>query len=403
MIQTIIAHTSEVDDAKVAVADILSQIDLTALKKNSVGIIHCYNEFADSGVLKAICKNLPFECVGMSSSYLASNSFYGSTIFALTVLTSDDCKFKSGVSAPVTALSGEPIKNLVEQVAGTSQSGNSQSGTSQSGEREVPKLLLTFLPLSQKVSGDFFIDKLNEYAPGIPAFGSAAATDEIGCEDNYTVFCGETFTESMALVAIYGNLNPHFHRVMVSKEKFLKQKAVITKITGNHLQRIDDGTTLAFLRKVNLIKTDAIDSSYMITFPFVAELPDGTRKVRSVMSATEEGGVLLAGSLPENTPFSIGILTSDDVLETAREMVHEILPIAEQEHRTILFYTCIARIWVMSMNSESSVEFLSVQRKIDDRADFLMSSSGSEIIPQITDDGKVINTLQNCSFVCCIL
>ena len=62
MIKTLIAWTAEVDDDKLAVEQIKSQLGLEGgLLRNTVGIVACHYEFVLSGILKAICEALPFD------------------------------------------------------------------------------------------------------------------------------------------------------------------------------------------------------------------------------------------------------------------------------------------------------------------------------------------------------
>ena len=52
MIKMFSAFTEEIDDVDAAISEILSQLDLEhSLMQNSIGILHCYHEFIDSGVV----------------------------------------------------------------------------------------------------------------------------------------------------------------------------------------------------------------------------------------------------------------------------------------------------------------------------------------------------------------
>ena len=65
MIKTLIAYTTEVDDEDDAVAEILEQLDMGSnLLKHAVGIMTCHLDFMEGGIVKALCKALPFEVAG---------------------------------------------------------------------------------------------------------------------------------------------------------------------------------------------------------------------------------------------------------------------------------------------------------------------------------------------------
>lgn len=56
MIKSFTAFTDEIDDAGQAVAEITQQLEEAgALLKNTFGIISCYAEFVESGVVSALC------------------------------------------------------------------------------------------------------------------------------------------------------------------------------------------------------------------------------------------------------------------------------------------------------------------------------------------------------------
>ena len=73
MIKSISATTREIDDAQAAVSELKSALDLEKnLLKNSLGIISCFSDFAETGVLKAICAALPFDCIGATTCICAA-------------------------------------------------------------------------------------------------------------------------------------------------------------------------------------------------------------------------------------------------------------------------------------------------------------------------------------------
>ena len=94
MIKSFTATTREIDDAQAAVDEITKVLDIEKnLMKNSLGIISCFSEFEETGVLKAICDALPFDCIGATTCLCASDSDVDQILLAITVLTSDDCSF----------------------------------------------------------------------------------------------------------------------------------------------------------------------------------------------------------------------------------------------------------------------------------------------------------------------
>ena len=102
MIQMHTARTSEVDEVSEAIREIKSQIDFSALKKHSGGIIFCHMDFIDSGMLEALCAELPFNTIGMTSMASADEHGYSLFDLTLTVLTSDEVSFEVGMTDSIT-------------------------------------------------------------------------------------------------------------------------------------------------------------------------------------------------------------------------------------------------------------------------------------------------------------
>ena len=103
MIRKLTAQTTDDDDVDFAVAEILQQLDLeNRLLKNSVGILTCYADFLEGGVIPALCERLPFDVVGVTT--LGTGTEKTAELLALTlcVLTSDDVSFSAVLSGALT-------------------------------------------------------------------------------------------------------------------------------------------------------------------------------------------------------------------------------------------------------------------------------------------------------------
>ncbi|MDR0645490.1 MAG: hypothetical protein LBG46_00415, partial [Elusimicrobiota bacterium] len=102
MIKTLTAYTLEIDDSKKAVAEILSQLDMGKnLLKNSVGIISCYSEFIETGVVEALSESLPFEVIGYTTLSGCVRGVSSRLMLSIAVLTSNDVSFSCAVSEPL--------------------------------------------------------------------------------------------------------------------------------------------------------------------------------------------------------------------------------------------------------------------------------------------------------------
>jgi hypothetical protein len=383
MIKMITAFTEEVDDADAAVAEVLEQLDLDhQLLANSVGIIHCFSDFADGGVVKAISEKLPFDTAGSVSISVSASSKLSAVGLAVTVLTSDDVRFISGVSPAVEDSVDVPLTELYRRIS------------AELGEK--PAMLMPFIPFMVNVGGDEFIEKLDSLSGGVPAFGTLAISDEQDYSRSYTLYNGEYYPTSMALVALAGNAAPEFLSVSVGEENILKQKAVITGVNRNILQSVNNMPAVNYLESIGIVKGG--DVSGLQSMPFIIYLEDGSILIRACIGGTEDGSLILCGAVPVNSTIALATMGFEDVVNSTEAKVKEALAVAKG--RGMLMYSCAGRNWCLGMQPLAEHE---KARECLTGTPYHFVYSGGEIFPARLGGGKVVNHLQNDSLIICIL
>ncbi|MDR0730948.1 MAG: hypothetical protein LBF63_04710, partial [Treponema sp.] len=261
MIKMLTAFTEEIDDVDLAVSELLGQLDLDHKRlTNSLGIIHCYSDFVDSGVVKSISEKLPFDTMGTTTISTSTSSNVAPMGLSVTVLTSDDVRFITGVSGPVTDSADAPLTELYNRIT--------------AGLSEKPAMLMPFIPFLINVGGDEFIEKLDALSGGIPAFGTLAISNEADYSRSYTFYNGESYLASMALALVVGDAAPLFLSVAVNEENILKQKAVITGVNRNILQTVNNVPAVNYLESIGIVKNG--DVSGLQAMPFIIYLEDGS-------------------------------------------------------------------------------------------------------------------------------
>lgn len=381
MIKSFSATTREIDDAEIAVSEILAALDPQKnLLKNSLGIISCFSEFEETGVLKAICDALPFDCIGSTTCLCAAGQEVDQMIFAITVLTSDDCSFQT-IAVPITEKYEESI-------------GSAMSGLLQQSE-EKPVLLLSYFPLMNTVSGDMILTEIDRATGGIPLFGTTTVDHNMDYSTAQTIRNGEAFRETAVLGAIYGNLKFSFEVASLDENKIRSQRAIITGSEGNILIGVNGKTALEYLEEIGLTRSELVSGLGII--PLVVDHKDGTKPVaRAVFTLMPDGHAVCGGAMSVGATLAIGRVDMNDVLYTTEKALK---PFVEKDS-VILSYSCIARYLALSANNTAEAEKV---REITGDTQYLFACSGGEICPLSDADGKLKNYYHNYTNVFCKL
>ena len=378
MIKSIIAATREIDDAQAAVAEITRALDPERnLLKNSLGIVSCFSEFEETGVLKAVCDALPFECIGATTCVCAAGEEIDQMLLVVTVLTSDDCAFQTTV-IPIddnyTASVRSSVSALLAHFA------------------EKPALLFGYFPLNKTIGGDMVLEILDQTAVDIPVFGTVAIDHNTDYATAGSIHNGRVFREAAVLGAVSGPVKVSFETANLDENKIRKQKAIITESKGSLLIGVNGKSVREYLREINLG-----ESEFLGLVPFVIDHKDGTKPVaRAVYAFTPEGHAVCGGAMPEGATLSIGRVDAEDVLNTTARAFEQL---AEPDH-VVISYSCIARYLALGLDVTSEAEKLKNAAK---GANYHFAYSGGEICPLYDSDGKVKNHFHNYSIVFCKL
>lgn len=377
------AFTEEIDDIDMAVSEILGQLDLdhTCLA-NSLGIIHCFNDFVDSGVVKALSAKLPFDTLGCTTISVSSSSGISEMGLSVTVLTGGDVQFSSGVSAPIGDSVDAPLEELYARVT--------------AGLGGEPVMLMPFIPFLFNLGGDEFIEKLDALSGGIPAFGTLSISAETDYSKTYTFYNGESYPAAMALAAIRGSVTPEFLSVSVREENILKQKAVVTGANRNILRTINNMPAIQYLESIGLVKDGDVQG--LESMPFIIYLEDGSMLIRACIGDAGEGGLILCGAVPVNSTIALATMGFEDVICSTESKITEALAAAGD--RGLLMYSCAARNWVLGM--QPLAEHEKIKECLKDKP-YHFVYSGGEIFPARLGSGRVVNHLQNDSLIICML
>jgi hypothetical protein len=384
MVRALTFFTENIDDPQEAVAEIKAQLEAgPGLLKNAVGIIACHYEFVLTGTAKAVCESLPFDVAGTISSVQATNDAKGTLLLTLLVLTSDDLRFKTGITP---SLKGEPGKKIEETYR-----------TISGGEK--PALIFAFAPFMVENSGDGYVDALSRASGGVPCFGTLAVDDTSDFRECYMLYRGEHYRDKMSLIFCYGDISPRFYLAAISENKLLDRAALITSSEGHILKEVNGRPVVEFFESLGLTK--ASETSYAMTsLPFMLDYGDGTPMVAKIfIGLNEQKQAICAGIMPEGSTLYMGISDKEDVVLTSGKLIKKALE--ETANPSVLIgYSCIARS--MTLGSDIFKEVELVQGEIAGKTPVLMAYSGGEICPTKVTDTAAINRFHNNTFILCV-
>jgi hypothetical protein len=385
MIKMLTAYTEEIDDVEAAVSSLLEQLNPGKnLLKNSAALVHCYHEFAESGILEALDKELEFPIVGTTTMALGIPGTTGDMGLSLTVLTSDDIRFSSGAGEPVG--SGEIAKSVTDLYKKVTM-----------GFEEKPSMVFAFPPLlkGEGQGGDFFTAELDKASGGgIPLFGTLPITNEADERMSRVLYGGKSYESSMALLACYGSLKPEFYTVAVTEKALQSKRAKITGAKMNVIESINNMPAGKYLESVGLSFSSL---SYM---PIVIYPEDGSKVFRAGLKFLDNSALLVTGMVPLNAEISFSSIDDKDVLESTAALLKTVSQ-KTAEGRSVLIYACCSRFWILGPRWQE--ESGKAAACIKDTIPWHFAYSGGEVFPSILAGGKTVNNLQNYSVIVCVL
>lgn len=387
MIKTLTALTHEIDDPQLAVDEVAEQISPDKnLLTNSVGILTCYSEYIDEGIVKALSDRFDFPIVGSTTLANATKEDLGEHVLTLMVLTSDDIKFSTGLTDVIEAGSKEAI--------------NAGYRRAMEGFDDKPELLFTFAPLSQVVGGDFMVSTLDDISGGVPIFGTITVDHNPDYKDAAVFLNGQIYNDRMIILLFHGDVNPKFVVASISRDVIMRDKDVVTSSEGNQLKTVNGLSVVDYLTGLGMKKNEDGTIEGINSIPFVVDYGDGSQPViRILFALTEDGSAVCGGDIPEGTKLSVGSINYDEVLNTTKEAVHTIKERGNKEAAVI--FSCVGRYFALGFEPHAEMELITDQFPKD--LPYILSYSGGEICPTYDENGKLYNRFHNDTFTACLL
>jgi hypothetical protein len=383
MIKVLNACTAEIDDVDLAVSEILEQLDVPgSLLNNSIGIIACYYEFIETGVVAEICQRLPFDVVGCTTLGNSARGICGLELLSISVLTSDDVFFSSAMSAPL-----DP-PDIVCSIQGVYTQ-------ALEGLKGDPAMIFSYIPMMQSVEAVSILDTVHCLGRGVPIFGTISCDSTATFQDSRVIYNGQAAPNTMALVFLRGNVRPKFYVNTIPEENIQKLAGIITESEGCLVKRVNGMPFLDYLATMGLPKQGVIASPS--SFPIMINYNDNTKPAgRAIYMLTPEGYALLAGEAPVGSGVSIAAMDYAGVLATAESAVKKAIA---GDVSGLLIYPCLSRNLMLEANTDD--EMKKIIETLGGNYPYQVCYSGGEICPVSTAEGKLLNRIHSFTLVIC--
>ncbi len=385
MLKMLTAFTTEVDEGQYALEEILQGLDLENNQlTHAAGILTCHPDYFETGVAQYIAEKLPFDVIGSTTIANATAGTADELLLCLSVLTSDDIKFTSGWTTTLEGESDAPLKAAFAEA-------NCREGGA------MPSMVITFAPLLRTVAAENVLINMSDIIHGAPLFGMVSCDNTSDYSRCYTLHNGQAAQTSLAMLLLWGEVDPTFFMVSISEDKIQKFRAIITKSSGALLEKVNDLPLLEYLQTIGVSTGDERAGAGVI--PFMVDYQDGSQPVaRAMYTITPEGTAICGGYMPVNATLAIGSIDTEDVMTTSRRLMLEALGTGKKSG--VLLFPCSSRYVVMGTTAYSEVHL--AKELFDGIVPYQFAYAGGEICPIADSDGNLLNRFHNFSLIACI-
>ncbi|MDR3164573.1 MAG: FIST C-terminal domain-containing protein [Synergistaceae bacterium] len=401
--RSIVAVTNEMDDAEVAVGELVEQINARGpLGKNSCGFVFCDVEMTHEDFMARLKEKLPFDIVGCTSiANFDTNN--GATILSsvLTVLTGDDVRFGTALTDAINA------GNIKEELEKAYKTVIDAAG----GRGEI--LFLT-PPFNNVVPLDEYVNILDELSGGTPIFGGLPSSN-LADGDILMFANGKVHSDRAVLVLISGDVKPVF-----SVQNFLSEisqhKHIVTGAEKNVIRTVEGMTFVDYLRHLGMPVDTLIaqgDLAIYVSTPLKVYLSSKNERDKIPVARTiktlnpEDGSGVLFGAISENSAISIVTMKRQDIQASCNMAIREIkekIAAASEDGRkysTVICISCGGRYMVMG--EDKAVEGYMLKGNIPEDLTISGFYAYGEICPTIVENGRALNRVHNESIVICAM
>jgi len=384
MVKTLTAYTEEVDEIEDGIAELLEQIDLGELKKNSAGVIVCHCDFVISGFIAKLRKKLPFDVIGMTTMTSGSCQGFGMYSLTLTVLTSDELAFETVMS---DSLDADDYRRKIKAAHA--------DATGRLGGD--PSLIVAFLPFLKHPNGAEMHHSLDEICGGVPVWGGIATHTDAGFDRSYVFRNEEREKDRMAMLFVRGPLDPEFIVISLPSKNIEESRGKITMSDGCVLKEINGIPSIKYLESIGI----TIMENAPVTTPLMVYyegIPDPV--ALAIYAVNDDGGVSCGGEVTEGASVAVGEISAKSVIVSAEEGMERVLNCGKRNGMLLL--PCVSRSVMLEPNHDGELKLVSAALQNGAIMPFMAGYSGGEICPVRDSAGVLRNRFHNFTFSVCV-
>ena len=385
MIKMMTAYTEEVDEIEDGIAELLGQIDLGALGRNSVGLVSCHFDFVHSSFIEELSERLPFDIIGMTTMSSSDRHGLGMYALVLTVLTGDDLAFRTVISESLDSDDGygDKIEAAYSRAA--------------AGLPGKPSLIIGLFPLLKYPNGAELHQSLDSVCGGIPIWGGVATHTDTGYEHCYIFLNGDHRRDGMALLLIHGPIEPEFVVVSLPLQNIQKNQGKISRSDGCLLREVNGIPPLQYLETLGIV----IMESAPLTTPLMTYYEGIPEPVAlAIYAVNDDGSLSCGGEMTEGAAVAVGEITADSVMASAREALDRALACGKRNGMLVL--PCVSRYVTLSPNHEDELTLVGGKLGLGEIMPYMVGYAGGEMCPVRDMNGVLRNRFHNFTFSVCV-
>jgi hypothetical protein len=378
------AYTEEIDEIEDGIAEILGQINLKSLKKNSVGLVTCHSDFTNSAFLGELRKKLPFDIIGMTTMASANQRGKGMFSLSLTILTSNEVEFETAMAGSLdTGSYVDKIKTAYSEA--------------EKKLRGKPAMILTFFPFLQELSGTQLHKKFDEICGGIPFWGSLACSPDVQTGHWFVFRNGEIDSKGLAMILVHGKIDPEFIVISMPPENIRKSRGRITDSDGCYLKAIDGIPVIKYLENIGI----SIHKEVSVALPLMVYHEGSAEPVAlGVYAINDDGSLKCGGEMPVGAMITVGDITVEGTLASTAECIERIKK--TNKRGGALFLPCITRYIMLTPIHDREMSLVMEKMENGRLMPFSMAYSGGEICPVKDRIGVLQNRFHNFTLIACV-